>query len=846
MLPKNINTRRVKRARLAAWFCAFGLCTGLSGNAVAQEPNGGSGETVASTVSGLGVGNVTQRQDQMRRIQKKLILGDQRHANRDFGGALDLYREGFTSAPKFAAAYEMRMTAWQKYQETARLYADKLAKEGLREDGIEVIKRVYADAKVAELPVAALDKETHWMLESLEDGVSYENALSPKHLEAVSEVKRLFVLADSYVQMGLLDQANKSYQQIIALDPYNEAARRGLEMVSELIRNYYDAATDEARSQMLTRVESMWENPVPRYSFSHLPNFEGLGGENPAEEDSVQAKLNSLLLPQVSFEETPLREVLFFLNQRSIDLDLSQSDPSKRGVNIVLSVDDAGAGDTPISLTLRDIPIGVVIDYVAQLAGMKFRIDGHAVVLARQGSLLDETMFTRRYRVPPTFLSKSGGAAGGGGGDPFGATPDPFGDLDGGGRNAVLKARLTPEDQLKNSGVAFPPGSSVKYFPETSTLLVRNTRMNLEFIETLVEQSYGSITKMLKITVKQIEITESDLEEIGFEWLLDQFNLGSSERIFGGGGTNGSTSQTPGAAASVEFPFIPPNSQIPLGRLPVSGGIRTANALTAFPGTGAGATRTASTFAIGGVFTDPQFQTVIRAMQQKGGEDLLSAGTVVTLAGQQASVRVVREFMYPSEYDPPEVPSTVGSAGIGNNTTLIGNTNFAPIVPAHPTAFEMREVGSIVEVEGTIGANGLINLTISPEIVRFEGFIDYGSNITQFESDLTTGAPFISQQIDNPILQPIFFTNRVTTNVDVFDGETILIGGLLADRNVKVSDGIPGLQHIPLFGRLFKTEIQDRSRVSLMFFVTVNLVDPAGNTVREVPDGPFMTSFPSE
>lgn len=837
MFPIIFSKRRRQRARRAAWICVSAMAVGMVGNGQAQNDGDSSGSTsVTTSITRMSQNSVTRRQAELQNIQQQMRLGDRRHADRDYGGALDLYREAFVNTPDVPAAQETKILAFQKYQVTARLYADELAKGGRREEGIAIIERVFADAKNEQLPVSAIDKQTQWMLEDLDDGVSYEHALSPDHLERVAQVKRLFVLANSYTEMGVLDKAKESYEQIIAIDPYNEAARRGLNYVGELMRNYYGVASDQARDRMLTQIDAMWENPVPRFGFSHLPNFEGLGGENPAEENSIQAKLNSMIIPNVTLEDTPLTEVLNFLNRRSIDLDVNEPDPSRKGVNFVLSVDDAAMGQTPVSLTLRDVPLGVVVDYVAQLAGMNFRVDGHAVVFAKQGDILDETMFTKRYRVPPTFISKSGGAAGG---DPFGGgAPDPFGDLgNDGGRNAVLQQRVTPKDFLENSGVVFPPGSSVQYFPETSTLVVRNTRLNLELIETLVEQSFGNVTKMLKITVKQMEISEEDLTEIGFDWLLDQFNIPGSSRVFGSGGTYGSTSVSPGAGTSREYPFSPPNSPLPLGRFPTGGAIRTANDVTPLPGNLEGVSRSAATFGIGGVFTDPQFQLVIRAMRQKKAADLMSAGTVVTLAGQRASIRVIREFMYPSEYDPPEIPDQVGATNLAFGAGLPGGvgfatSNFAPIIPAHPTAFEMREVGSLLEVEGTIGEGGLINLTLTPEVVRFDGFIDYGSSITQFENDLITGQPFVAQNVPNMILQPVFLVHRVTTNVDIFDGETLVIGGLLGDKRTQVNDGIPGIRNIPLLGKLFEAEIQNRSQSAIMFFVTVDLVDPAGNLVR--------------
>ena len=62
-------------------------------------------------------------------------------------------------------------------------------------------------------------------------------------------------------------------------------------------------------------------------------------------------------------------------------------------------------------------------------------------------------------------------------------------------------------------------------------------------------------------------------------------------------------------------------------------------------------------FGIAGIFTNPQFQVVIRALNQKKGVDLMSAPKVTTKSGRKAMrARVAREFPYPTEFSPPEPP----------------------------------------------------------------------------------------------------------------------------------------------------------------------------------------------
>ena len=69
-------------------------------------------------------------------------------------------------------------------------------------------------------------------------------------------------------------------------------------------------------------------------------------------------------------------------------------------------------------------------------------------------------------------------------------------------------------------------------------------------------------------------------------------------------------------------------------------------------------------FGLSGVFTDPQFQVVVRALNQKKGVDLLSAPRVTTKSGQRAVIEIVREFRYPTQFDPPKIPDSTGATGV--------------------------------------------------------------------------------------------------------------------------------------------------------------------------------------
>ena len=59
---------------------------------------------------------------------------------------------------------------------------------------------------------------------------------------------------------------------------------------------------------------------------------------------------------------------------------------------------------------------------------------------------------------------------------------------------------------------------------------------------------------------------------------------------------------------------------------------------------------------------------------------------------------------------------------------------------------------------------------------------------------------------DNRILQPVFRTLRENTSVVVWDGATVVIGGLIEDRNTTMEDKVPFFGNVPVIGKFFKSK----------------------------------------
>ncbi len=115
-------------------------------------------------------------------------------------------------------------------------------------------------------------------------------------------------------------------------------------------------------------------------------------------------------------------------------------------------------------------------------------------------------------------------------------------------------------------------------------------------------------------------------------------------------------------------------------------------------------------------------------------------------------------------------------------------------------------------------------MTLIPQVTDFLGFINYGNAI-----NLGT----ITTPNDNK--EPLFSTRDLIPRVVIWDGHTLVLGGLITEQLQKIDDKVPFLGDIPMVGRLFRSKTTQRNKTDLLIFVTARLIDPAGNPVHRTP-----------
>ena len=767
--------------------------------------------------------------------------GDRLMADGKYAAALDKYREALNLLPVANATEVQRQSIIKRFSAAAIAEARNLAAEGDYDKARALLEEVLLPDR------APNNREAKRLLGQLDDPDRFPPANSSLLSDRVAEVTRLLQLGESHYLLGDYDKAEQQFYDVLRIDHYNVAAREFLEKIERVRIDYYGAAYNHTRARMLRMVDATWESKPP---LKNLPQ-EALSGDQGEPGTDLRTSnsdaLQKIILPKVDFEETTLAEAVNFLRGRSREYDPR---PGKPGVNILIrspntvAAEAGSAGDKVISeLRLTNVPLGEALRYLAEMTQMRVKIEQFAVVLVPLSDN-DADLYTRSFRVPPDFIPSEG--------DEGAAAPaevDPFAGGGGGGGGAALARRRNAKDYLTGLGVPFGEGASANFDPRTTTLTVRNTPQAMELVEVIVEDSIKRQPKQVTIETKFVEVQQRNGSELGFDWLLGPAIIDTANGIVAAGGSAG----TGIAPVAANYPFLNPTTgraePVPVGVNPVTAGNRsgdfavTRNAIDSILNTSIGDVGNDSVapgiLSIAGLFSEPQFQMVIRALDQKKGTDLLSAPSVTTKSGLPARIEVIREFIYPTEYDPPELPNSVGSnnnqqqqqPGIGGSLSPATVTTF-PVTPATPAAFETRNVGVTLDVEPVVGANGYtIDLNLNPEVVEFEGFINYGNPITSGAID-ALGRPTTVTITENRIEMPVFSTRRVKTQVTVWDGQTVAIGGLIREDVQNVEDKVPLLGDLPLIGRLFMSKAEEHYKRNLMIFVTARLIDPAGKPVN--------------
>ena len=833
--------------------------------------------------------------------------------------ALELLQQGRTcyTQKEYVQALEKYEAAWKvvpKAPATKKLQEFLVKSIGDASIAVAIeYSRIgrYDEAEQLLLDVLERDpnnKRARQELSLMRDPVRNNPALTPEHVKNVEEVNRLLNLAWGYYELGKYDEAYAEFNRVIKIDPYNTAARRGQEAVSKRRTSYYRAAHDSYRAKALAEVDALWEEQIPQ----ELPTIELGGTETVATSEGVLRNRDSLLalkIANVNFEGTPMADALEFLraearkNGQRINFIFEKAQaPVPTAAPVAASSDEEEDEESdeeeeeeedvaaPVavytppppavidSLQMSDVSAADLLARMCSQAGCEYRVEENAVVVYQKGAGA-QRMTRRQWTVRPSFFN---------GGEEGSDEDEEDSDFSSGGSRRAKK--IDAKASLIDMGVNFPTGAMAKYSPVTGVLTVTNTDDELDTVEEAINKFRQDMPKMVKVSAKFVEISQTNEEELSFDWVVNPFSVNNSGSTYIGG-VNGSNSlpgrlvedfvTTGGSAFANNYSgdsSWPINSTKTLSSATdlvsnglMTGGLRsgsgaiTSGALTNLMNSGsAGASATASpapgVMSLSGIFDSGSYQMIMRGLSQKKGVDVMSAPSLVIsgdepmeyapapdqLASDQndetgcAKIEVIRRFVYPTEYDEPQIESSGNGYNNNNNDNNNGYSGSMPVAaPANPSAWGVEEVGVMLrfQIEPLKEGDGDIVRFKRFEIrvVDFEGFVNYGSPITAGIANQKTIEHIVLTE--NRIDMPIFSRRYINSNPCVYDGHTIAIGGMIQDEVQKVEDKVPVFGDLPLIGRLFRSNAESHIRKNLMVFVTADIIDPFGKPMRKRDTG---------
>ena len=132
---------------------------------------------------------------------------------------------------------------------------------------------------------------------------------------------------------------------------------------------------------------------------------------------------------------------------------------------------------------------------------------------------------------------------------------------------------------------------------------------------------------------------------------------------------------------------------------------------------------------------------------------------------------------------------------------------------------EEKEFGVGVRFTPTVLAGGRINLKVAPEV-----------------SELSReGIGISAAGINGTAIMPLVTTRRASTTVQLYDGQSFAIGGLVRNNLVANMKGLPGLGEVPVLGALFRSTDYQQDRSELVFVITARLVKPLAGGSHVLP-----------
>jgi len=412
------------------------------------------------------------------------------------------------------------------------------------------------------------------------------------------------------------------------------------------------------------------------------------------------------------------------------------------------------------------------------------------------------------------------------------------------------------------AGIEFPEGTTAYYRPEIRRLVVFNTPANLDAVEDMISRHHRAEReyKQVEIKAKFIEVSQSTLNQLGFTWriqdvagatgvrLVDDWQVNDNQNIMGGALRTavGAFGGTPGSGSMVltKTGWMP--LRVAINALEQSGDsdVLSAPSLTTLDGKAAeiwvGEDR-----AVPHGFSVQSSDVNIHIEHKEWKSELMGVHFSVTpeiqkndLIRLKLNPQVVDLLGY-DNYQVSPSASMMAINGYAPQQTWVAGSYPILNVPAAGISSVWNMMTATLGFDPNRSAWDTIT-GVSTVNTATNGAVSTVATDTSVATDATpsTGYRDTHRRADHEAFGiplnavngrlPYFRVREIKTQVDVADGNTVGLGGLIYDRLETYKDKVPVLGSIPLIGRLFRSEGERSVKRNLMIFVTASQVDRTG------------------
>ena len=799
----------------------FSLCLGVSGSSLVR----------ASTVQEQIEAETGKREQMLQPLKEAFGVSRKMVADGKNSEACELLEKAYEALPEVLRGSSLALEVNRTLSKLQASLAEAAAQQNhWPEARRRALASLQHDPK-NELALLQLKKSDEVLRRGASGTESVNPALTTKFFDRLTAVRSGLEEAQALRETGQLAKAEERYEDVLEVDPFNQVATQGIQKIYEERALVAEKARDLSNLERRREVREAWNNIYPK-SGTTVGGIEITGAMTASPAYALEKKMQKTVIPQVDFSGADLETIRRALISLSRTYD---PEAAKGGVNFVVSTDITNS--QPVSLRLRQTSLAEVVRYISQIAGVKARITDIGVTF---GPLVEKSpeLNSQNFTVSPSFFKGADGKEDVGTTEPRGAGGgSAAAGSDGGGKNEQKK--------LEDLGVVFPTGAYAVYNQKTSQLKVVNNQEMLDLIGQLISAAEEQ-TLLIQVGVRLVEINQLDLDSITVNSTLGGSGINLLSPVPAGLNSS-SGGQTP--AASTQRGVNAQLNQIQgVGLLPN-------NTLQSFLQAGvlAGTNQTSSyslnTMELGGtILNGMQLRTLIQAVSQKNSANVLANPSIILKRGQKGVIEVTQEFKYVQEYSAPQSSiRTIQALSTNAVITINLNNNTVPgpetVIGSFPSQIsDPVPIGVKMGVKPDVtGDNSRVLLELEPSFIDFEGFINYGTQInsaytqTYFNEAVTI--------LTNNIQQPVFIRRDLTLpSVEVSDGYTLLLGGLLREDIQKIDEKVPLIGDIPIFGRAFQGKTEQAIKKNTLIFVTPRILDVSGQPLNPTAGSPTTAS----